>query len=99
MLLFGGVIAEEGALLLETILVHYGIEVTVSEAVVVVIGYFVGGANVGLGSLLLRIGVVFIGEKEVELDLGVVDGVRTYYLVQMVPLPHYVVVLAHVGPH
>ena len=98
MLLFGAVITQERPFLFEIILVHYRVEVTVSKAVRVVVGYFVGGANVVLGALG-AVGVILIGKEEVELDLGVVDWVRTDYFIQMVPLSHYLVVPIHVRPH
>ena len=59
MLLFGAVITQERAFLFEIIFVH-GVEVTVSKAVGVVIGYFVRGANVVFGALQ-TVGVILIG--------------------------------------
>ena len=98
MLLFGAVITQERAFLFEIIFVHDGVEVTVSKAVGVVIGYFVRGANVVFRALQ-TIGVILIGQEKVELDLGVVDWIRTNYFIQMVPLSHYLVVPIHVRPH
>ncbi len=96
MILFGAVVAQERPLLFEVIFVHDGVEVTVAKAVgVVVVGYFVGGADVVLGA----VGVILIGEEEVELDLGVVDWIRTDYFVQVVPLSHHLVVTTHVRTH
>jgi hypothetical protein len=89
---------EERALLLKIILIHNGVEIAVSEAIGV-IGDLGGGADVVLGAGLRAVGVVFIGEEEVELDLGVVDGVAADDLIEVVPLPHHLVVAADVRHH
>ena len=91
-LLFIGVARQEGAFLFEIILIHDGIEIAVSEAIGVFCN-FIRGADIGLWAWW----VIFIGEQQVELDLGVVDRVGTDDLVEMVPLTHHVVVVADEG--
>ena len=97
LLLVGG-IAERGSLFLEIILLHDGIEVAVAESIGIVVRDFVGGADVALGASLVA-AVVFIGEEEVELDLGVVNGVSADYFVEVVPLVHYLCVLGDTWSH
>lgn len=96
-LLLGGGIADRGPLFFEVILLHDGIEVAVAESIGIV-GDLVRGADVALGASLVA-AVVFIGEEEVELDLGVVNGICADYFVEVVPFVHDFCVLGDTRSH
>jgi hypothetical protein len=93
-LLVGGVGSDGRAFLFELRLLHDDIEVAVSK--LVVFGYFVGGADGVLAAFGVAVGV-FVGEKEVKLYLGIVDGIGVYYLAEVVPFTHHLFVLGNEG--
>lgn len=79
------------------IITHHGIEIALPESIAVLFGYFSVRGDVLLTTLVGTAGGTFVGEKEIEVDLRVVDGVAGYHFLEVVPLPHDFLVLGEVG--